>query len=216
MPRFNPHQMSLGELSAFFADLGVATERPGFYDDPELVKLELEGEDMLSFYARFVSLRDYSRDCLDKARAKITAGANKLYELLRSDGRLGACIDVSMSFSRMLDEVGIWNYAVKGSLGLAFPVDSQEGPFHFWPIDEPDGSGREFGHKWIVAPPFQVIDLTLKLQDYPRPLARLLPDHVMFEQAKVIKPGYEDILCPTAFREAIREGSTPERAVFHY
>ena len=55
-----------------------------------------------------------------------------------AEGRLGACIDLSMVLSRILDAEGIWNYVVKGSLTLTFPRSVQPGPIYFWPIDEGD------------------------------------------------------------------------------
>jgi hypothetical protein len=206
------HTMGLDELSAFFDGLSVPTDKPGFYDHPKLKALEKTGVDVLEGYARFVSLRDYSKDYLDSMRPQITAGAKRLNQLLLDDGRPGACIDCSMSLSRMFDEMGIWNYTVKGALTLRFPKKNAQEPFHFWPIDEDVGSGREFGHKWVVAPPFQIIDLTLKLQEYPRPIADLLPNYVMTENATCAEAHVTDILSPHACAYATDQGAAYNEA----
>lgn len=214
MSTIDLHSMTLSELITFFEKLGIPTNAPGFYDHPALVELEKSGTDTLSGYARFVLLRQYSTGYLDSVRSQIITGAAKLSELLIADGRLGACIDCSLSFSRMLDEMGIWNYTVKGALGIQFPTSTGFAPFNFWPVDEDDGSGREFGHKWVVAPPFKVIDLTLKLQDYSESFAYLLPDCVLFEEADIIQPTFKDILSPAALRYAHNTDASSEESMF--
>ena len=207
--------MTFDDLVEFFTNLDVDVSRPGFYDHPSLIELEGRGVDCLTGYARFVSLKPYTDEYLHRVRPKIVAGATRLNELLIEDGRLGACIDCSMSFSRMLDEFGIWNFCVKGALTIQFAASSGFEPFHFWPVDEDDGSGREYGHKWVAAPPFKVIDLTLKLQDYPDSFGRLLPPSVMIEDAEVIEPNFMDIVSPPALKYALSQGANLENATFH-
>ncbi len=206
--------MSFDDLIGFFTNLGVDISSPGFYDHPSLLELEQSGVDCLTGYARFVMLKPHSAEYLNSVRSKIVAGATRLNELMIEDGRLGACIDCSMSFSRMLDEFGIWNFCVKGALTLQFDDSSEFKPFHFWPVDEDDGSGREFGHKWVTAPPFKVIDLTLKLQDYPVSFGHLLPPFVMFDDAEVIEPSFMDVISPPALAYALSQGATSENAMF--
>lgn len=134
----------------------------------------------------------------------------------RLEGRLGACIDTSMTMGRILDLYGVRNYVVRGSLRITFPAASGHAPFCFWPVDEDDGSGREYGHKWLVAPPFSVIDVTLKLQDYERSFRHLLPDKVLAKNVTVTNGDPEDILCPSANFFAGQQGLSPARALAQF
>jgi hypothetical protein len=200
------HRMSFDELSTLFDGMGVPTDQPGFYDHPELQKLERDGVDVLGAYGRFVNTRKYADEYIARVTPQIEAGAKKLSELLFSDGRLGACIDCSMSFSRMLDQLGIWNYTAKGALTLRFPRKSGMGVFNFWPIDVGNGHPGEYGHKWVFAPPFSVIDLTLKLQDYYRPFGKLLPPFVITQSAGEARAEVSDVLSPAAIDYSDRRG----------
>jgi len=86
-------------------------------------------------------------------------------------------------------------------------------PFCFWPVDVDDGSGREFGHKWVYAPPFSVIDLTLRLQQYKDNTPDFLPDMVLAKNPAGTGGNPEDILCPSAIAMAARRGHDPKQAL---
>jgi hypothetical protein len=120
------------------------------------VAIEQKDSSFLDEYARFVHRKPCDVAYLQRAEQIINIVAAELYRGLVIEGRLGGCIDTSMTMGRILDLYGVWNYVVRGSLRITFPAGSGHDPFCFWPIDENDGSGREYGHKWLVAPPFSV------------------------------------------------------------
>lgn len=193
--------------------MGIPTDKAGFFDHPAFVAMEREDPSFLDEYARLVHWRTLDPAYLERAERIINVVADKLHRGLMTEGRLGACIDTSMTMGRILDLFGVWNYVVRGSLRITFPADSGHEPFFFWPVDEDDGSGREFGHKWLVAPPFSVIDVTVKLQEYPRPFRDLLPETVLAKNPPTTTVEPEDILCPKAILLARQQGASPAQAL---
>ena len=195
---------------------GIPTDKAGFFDHPQFVAFEKRDPNFLDEYARFVHWKQFDAAYLERAERIITIVADGLYRGLVIEGRLGACIDTSMTMGRILDLYGVWNYVVRGSLRIMFPAASGHAPFCFWPVDEDDGSGREYGHKWLVAPPFSVIDVTLTLQEYPRPFGNLLPEKVLAKNPATTKGAPEDILCPGAIRFAGLNGMSPSQALARF
>jgi hypothetical protein len=93
----------------------------------------------------------------------------------------------------MLDREGIWNYGVKGSLTIQFPKTSGIPPLYFWSYDiHPDSRPVGAAHAWIVAPPFRVVDLTIKYQPYERG-RDLLPEGVLAENADLAAADFKDM-----------------------
>ncbi len=169
------------DLEAIFGSYGIPLDKPGFYDHRNFLTQEKQDPCFLGKYAEYVLCREYDSEYLTSARAEIEALGGHLYDELLRDGRKGACVDLSGSFSRMLDELGVWNFPVKGSLTVTF--DSETGlPRAYFP---PIMSGRNravAGHCWVYAPPFVVVDLTLSAQPYTRNEALHLPSYVMLEE----------------------------------
>lgn len=166
-------------LEKAFSKEGIPTRTPGFYDHPRFLCIERSQPDLLNCYARYVDTKSYSPEYLEHAAQIIRTAAGELRKLLKRDGRKGACIDCSMALSRMLDKEGIWNYAVKGATTIAFPKATGFPTFSFWPISEDNGSPGQFGHKWVCAPPFKIVDITIQQQDYQRPISAMLPPFVL-------------------------------------
>lgn len=150
---------------------------PGFYDDPNFLKNEKINNRFLNNYARFVDTQEYTTHYLDYAEKAIEIVGKELHDQLAKDGRLGACIDMSMIYSRILERHGVWNYIVKGALTINYPPQYSIPTSYFWPVDNNDAKA---GHVWIVAPPFRVVDITLKLQPYTnKKIPQILPDIVL-------------------------------------
>jgi len=66
------------------------------------------------------------------------------------------------------------------------------------------------GHVWLVAPPFEIVDVTLKTQPYARGEAALLPASVVTETAQRIVPAAEEYVAASILkREHARRGRLP-------
>ena len=75
----------------------------------------------------------------------------------------------------MLEREGVWNYVVSGSLIITFPGGSGFAPYTFRTTDLHRGTAIDCSYHWVVAPPFQVIDIAIQTCQYPYPFMHLLP-----------------------------------------
>lgn len=182
-------------ISSDFLGNGIDVSEPGFYDHPAFISVEKKYPKYLNNYARYVQTQNYSSEYLDRAKKEIPFIAKVLHEELVKDGRLGACIDISMVLSRILEMEGYWNYIVKGALTLIFQPDSGIRTKHYWPIDF---TNAQAGHVWVAAPPFNIIDITIKQQPFHEGEERFLPDYVIEEGYDIATVEFNDIFSPEA------------------
>lgn len=185
---------SFRKIDRDFANKGIPTDKPGFYDHPAFVRIEKSNPDYLNNYARFVQKQIYSREYLEASRSVILKTSEILHEELKRDGRLGACVDVSMVLSRILDEEGIWNFSVKGALSIYSTDNNAALPIHFWPYDTKEIAA---GHAWVFAPPFSIVDITLKYQPYDEEVKKLIPDYILIEKGTISEARPEEIFSNT-------------------
>ena len=195
-------------LAARLKGLGVNLAQPGFYDDEAFIAHEQIDPFFLNEYARYVASRPLDEDYCRAARRDITVIADVLNAELVSDGRLGACIDVGMMFSRILEREGYWNFQVNGSLTIEFPEHSHIPPKYFWSFDIVD---RPFAaaHSWLVAPPFVIADIAVRQQPYTEG-AQLLPPIVLVEDAPTAVPRLSDMFSPEYEAAMCARGVTAE------
>ncbi|PKG86491.1 hypothetical protein CXF85_01955 [Colwellia sp. 75C3] len=184
---------SIKKIIADFKKNNIDTSKPGFYDEPRFLRVEQGNPEYLNNYARFVQERNYSDEYLDEARKVIPLIVEELHKELLRDGRQGACVDLSMVLSRILEKEGFWNYIVKGSLTVSFPKQSGIGDRFFWSMDQGDFSA---GHAWVVAPPFGIIDLTIKQQERDSDESQYIPELIISEVLEADKAKVEDIISP--------------------
>lgn len=193
----------------------INVANPGFYDDPNFVAEEKKDVDYLNNYASFVRNRPYELPYLSKARAEIPVIAEVVHGELVADGRLGACIDVGMMLSRILEQEQYWNYQVKGSLTIDFPAKYRIRPKYFWSFDLILRGTRGFAaaHSWIVAPPYGIVDIAIKQQPYTEG-GDLLPPMVVTENLKRTELAIKDVISPEylAWAKAQR-GLSPQGVV---
>lgn len=162
------------QLVDLFEKLSIDYSKPGFYDEYNFLQQEQKDPRFLEKYALYVESKYYDSEYLRRAERAIQTCADKLHKVIKMDGRLGACVDVSMMLSRMLEELGIWNYVTNSAVKIKFPPESRIKPIWFWaPLD---GAGMSAAHAVVVAPPFAIIDLTLKMQPYEEGVSQYLPD----------------------------------------
>ena len=170
------------QLTDLFHKHGIDCSKPGFCDDPNFLKLEQKDPRFLENYALYVQSKCYEADYLEKAERAIRICAEKLYDAISKDGRLGACVDASTMLSRMLDELGIWSYVTNSTVKTSFPKNTGIKPIWFWVPHQ--GSGMAAAHSVVVAPPFEIVDLTLKMQPYESGVAQHIPEIVFAKGAE--------------------------------
>ena len=177
----------------YFNNLGIDTSFPGYYDDPYFLELEKKNPNLLNNYASIIYQTTFDRKYLEHAESVTKIFCESLYDELSKDGRQGACIDISCALSRMLEKEGIWNYVTKGSLTVSIPRGYGFKKKHFYTVDH---GNHVAGHAWITAPPFQVIDLTVKEQNYLPHEKQMLPDFIFQKEVTWDNFNLEEVVAP--------------------
>lgn len=176
-----------------FIARSIPTDRPGFYDAPAFIAVERSDPSYLNNYARFVHERARSTEYDAHVRKVVPLVTAVYYEQLKKNGRLGACIDISALISRALEQEGIWNFMVKGSLTLTFPAASRIRPQYFWSVDTNEFTAA---HAWVAAPPLFVVDVAIQLQPYAGKEAKYLPRIVCEDADTLSSATLIDIVSP--------------------
>lgn len=180
-------------LEEEFKSKKIDFTKVGFYDSPEFINEERKDFNYLSKYAEYVLAKKYSKEYFKKAKDEIPFISKILNEELIKDGRLGACIDTSIVLSRILEKEGFWNYQTKGSLTITFPKKMKLETKYLWTVDTGE---FQAGHSWIVAPPFDIIDLTVKQQSYPNKTEKHLPNYICKSGTRLKGINEIDIISP--------------------
>lgn len=192
---------SYDACTTLFREHDIDMTHPGFYDDPNFLQAEEDDSSFLDNYALFVRTKPLTDDYLRSARREIPFIAEVVRGELVADGRLGACIDISMMLSRVLEQEGYWNYQVKGSLTIRFPRESGIPTKYFWSYDVVQ-TPFAAAHSWLVVPPFTIVDVAVRQQPYD--VGRdLLPDAVVTEGVRPATSSVRDLFSP-AYSEAMR------------
>lgn len=197
------------ELEREFSGLGIDYSKPGFHDSKAFLAAEARKPAFIDRYARYVEARQYTDQELVEAQRKIDAAADAVSSAVHADGRHGLCVVASSVLSRMLDEMGVWNYCGRATLTVSFPPGVSDGPRYFWAIDQ----GQFIApHAIVVAPPYVVVDATASAQPYDQPaMSKALPPLVLQRQFEPYKWKDEDIAAPE-IRIALRaSGATVRR-----
>lgn len=181
------------ELEKEFHQKGIPTDKPDFYDNRNFIKEEKLDPCYLFKFAKFVAERSYSAEYLEKAESIISTVAKILSKHLLDNGRQGACVDMSGILARILEHKGIWCACIKGSCTIEFPQSSNEETAYFWSVDY----GRFIaGHAWVFAPPFSIVDITLKQQPYTGTKKDYIPEIIMVKDVVKTTSTIEDIISP--------------------
>ena len=196
---------SFVQIEREFQALGVDTTLPGFYDHPAFLEAERVDPAYLQNYAKFVHRRPLDEQYVKRVERVAPVVASGFKQALVENGRLGACVDISILVSRALEQEGVWNYLLKGSLTIRFPRDSGIEPKYFWSVDSGDFAAA---HAWVVAPPFFVIDISIQLQPYQGNEANYLPPIVVERAEELIQASREDIASPE-IRHKLTERGIP-------
>lgn len=179
--------------------MGLATDMPGFYQDSLFLRAEQRQTAYINKYARFVRDRDYSNSYLSKSETTIRHVATSLRLELQKDGRSNLCVAASKVLSKMLERLGIWNFVIAGSLVVSCWQKGRDHRRCFYTFDVQPG---DVAHAWVVAPPFQIIDLTLQQQWYKGFNREVLPK-MLLQRDTVKSKAHVGDLCTPALRRGL-------------
>lgn len=154
----------------------------------------------MELYARWVLGRPRDRIYEKRVRDIVPRLARLIERRLASENGVGACVNVATMMARMLDRLEVWSFAVQGSLTVEMPSRPDVGRRYFSECDLLDHEDNVTGHGWLAAPPFIVVDPTLKHQqwvDLHPAIAACLPDVVVAERAEIVRPRWFDVVGDT-------------------
>lgn len=189
-----------GQLLRRFESVGIDISAPGFFDDPQFVAEENRDRRFLELYSEWVVHRERTADYDAHVREVLAKLAPIITARLDRHHWFGSCIAVTGILTRMLDRLGVWNTVMKGSVSVRKP-DGQSR--HFAVIDEHEGHGYESGHSWLVAPPFDIVDLSLYHQRWragDEAFQTLAPKVVLAEGTEIVKARADDVIAPALIR----------------
>lgn len=183
------------EINKDFIQKGINTSKQGFHYSKEFMDAEKLDGDILKNYARFVDTMQHQDEYIKKAEKEIQFISEVILKEYSKKARHGACIDLSLFLSRVLELEGYWNYIVKGALKIQFERTLNIPDKYFWPVDRGDFGAA---HAWIYAEPFTVIDLSIKYQNYDLKTVKYLPDYILEQSAQQYSATVGDIFSPEA------------------
>jgi hypothetical protein len=170
------YEAPIEEIIGIWKQGGLPIDGPGFYNHPQYIRTEQAQPGYINTYARYVRDRSYSDGYLYRSESIIEAATSMLGREVAADGRPNLCVTVSKVLSKMLERLNVWNYVVVGTFLVSFRRDGRWQTHAFYSFDM---RPVDAAHAWVVAPPFRIIDLTLRQQKYAGPAPDHLPDTVV-------------------------------------
>lgn len=186
-------------LTRLFAKRNIPTEEIAFYNDPHFGAAEQKDPTFLELYAAWVRLRPRDASYDRHVRRTIHRTIEVLAPEIARDPQKGVCIDASLMLAKMLELEGIWCYVARGALTIE--SSTLGSPTHFWAYDDEQVAG----HAWVVAPPFEIIDVALGNQLFTHGEDRLVPQSIVVEQPLRVAPAATDYFSTNVLQRAYLE-----------
>jgi hypothetical protein len=180
--------------------LGVDVGALGFYNQPAFVAFEQEDPLALELYSDWVISRPRDAEYETHASQVVPKLAALVEQRLAAEQGLGACVNAATMMVSMLDRLGVWSFAVRGSLTVEIPGRADVEKRYFPEFDVGDDADSATGHGWLVAPPFLVVDATLRHQKWValHPAIRdALPAFVAAQEGEIVRPRWDDVVSDT-------------------
>ncbi|MFQ5568365.1 MAG: hypothetical protein ACE5G0_01745 [Rhodothermales bacterium] len=192
-----PHEPTLREIIGAWKCEGLPIHSPGFYDHPRYVRAEQAKPGYITTYARYVRDKFYNTPYLDRSEAVVRAAASVVSDEIREDGRSNLCVAACKVLAKMLEREGVWNYIVVGGCSVSFHIGPRQLTRSFFPFDV---RPVDAAHAWVVAPPFRIIDLTLRQQRYPGPAHAYVPEQVLARRTSTDTVDAHEVCAPALLR----------------
>ncbi len=177
---------NVSKLEQLFRGLAIDFSAPEFYNHPEFLAAETKNPEFLWEYADYVRSRSYSEEYILKASGSVPGIVQFLFDALFADGRLGACLDISLAASKILEKYGFWNVIQTGSLTAELP-NARSRKIRRRPEFMPPGRNAKGGHAWLVVPPFIHVVLTVTRQQENEDMRDLLPPFIITTEVGLVE-----------------------------
>lgn len=210
-------------IDSIFRDRQIDLSKPGFYDHPAFIELEKADQFMPEKYAAWVRDKGYEPEYLQKVRDMLPRFCEILADRLEAERRIGYCKDITLTAGRFLDRLGIWNYPISGSFTVSLTEHPSLGRRYLKLIDVLADQGGVTGHYWLAVPPFKVVDVAARLQNWDAAEFRtIIPKVITAEAGEWFTAREGDIIAPDVpastlarFRRQILDLPRFQREGFH-
>jgi hypothetical protein len=203
------NQTSQTQIEEWFVRHDIDPSKPGLHDSATFLRVERQDPKALNMVARLVEARTYSAKDLLAAEKRVQVAADAVGNRVARDGRPGLCVVASGILSRILDELGVWNYTAKTNLAIYFPQAVSKEARYFYSIDV---SHFTAPHAIVVAPPFAIVDVTVKYQAYDDvAMAKALPILAMTKVFRPYRLSPAELISPEVRMDLSMRGMSIER-----
>lgn len=190
----------------YFQNLGIDNvSEVHFCDNPRFVELSEKRPLYNEEFAAYINEQTYSKAYLERAETTIPIIVHTLWQELVSDGALNACARISLQLYRMLQEAGFWCYMMRGSLTIHINTNKK---YEFYGLSlnsENTDTDKIAGHVWVVAPPFKLIDISVKQQEHLSTNPNISP-YLLLKELSYCNYNLEDIVSPALLEKCKQDG----------
>lgn len=201
-------------LDKQLADLGIRTDQVGFCDQDAFIAAERLNPALLETYAKWVMLR--SRDAEYDAHVKniVPKLADLVAKVLEEDKLEGSCEMACSLLTKGLDRLGVWSIGMVGS--STFEVKGEGIWRGLHTVDRPDFPNARLGHTWVCAPPFVVVDASIKRQRWSGDaIYPFIPSVILDSAGHKTKPTPVDVISTEIRAEMMAARGTISRNVIY-
>jgi hypothetical protein len=152
------------------------------YDDTDFLRAAQKDPALWLDYAREAEQRGAAPAAQAHARRVLDAVLPRLADLFEEDGSKGDCLNRSLLLHRLLESAGVWCWVTQGGMTAEFPREWSLPPIGYRPLS----LEHPLAHCWVVAPPFRVVDLSLRHQHGDGRAERRMPAFLYVEEVEPI------------------------------
>ena len=180
-------------LNQELTDLGVKTDQFGFCDRREFLAAERKNPALLETYAKWVMLRPRDPNYDAHVNRIVPKLAQLVATVLEEDELEGSCEMACSLITKSLDRLGVWSVGMVGS--STFEVKGKKIWRGLHTVDRPDFPGARLGHTWVCAPPFIVVDASIKRQRWSGDaIYPYIPSIILDNHGRKTEPKPEDVI----------------------
>jgi hypothetical protein len=172
-------------LEAFFSRSDL---RPGAYDEPQFSELEKSDPTILDAYAQYVLAREQTKKEGQRIRKVVRSVVKRFVADVDAAALRRRCDRATYALLKMLEALDVWAFAVHGCLCVQLPPEVEPEPQFFSIHSVHSGPNYIPGHFWLVVPPYQVVDITARHQDWPPDQERLIDPAILLANARIAPP----------------------------
>mgnify|MGYP000023534362 FL=1 len=212
--RKNGNEAKFRRLDQQLTGAGVNTDQFGFCDGEAFLAAEQRDPSLLETYAQWVMLRPRDREYDAHVRETVPKLAQLVATVLEEDTLEGSCEMACSLLTKSLDRLGVWSVGMVGS--STFEVKDQDIWRGLHTVDRADFPGARLGHTWVCAPPFVVVDASIKRQRWAGDdIYPYVPSIILDDWGRMTKPTPKDVISAEIRAEMmVARGAIPNGVIY--